>query len=201
MPAKMLSRGERMQQGKAQRQLTPREAHAHFNLPLKRDPVAIVGERDPARVPQLVPERYKRMLASPFAFLRGAASIMTADLASHPVAGIPVHASGDSHLMNFGAFASADDRILFEINDFDEALPGVDFTLDLKRLAASAAVAALDIDASHKRARSIAEMAVTAYRRHMFALAERSPLEVWQSRIDLEKELRAMENNTNGQSI
>ena len=90
-----------------------------------------------------MPVRYERMLASPFAFLRGAAAVMAEDLRHQPIAGIPVQACGDCHLMNFGAFATPEQNILFDINDFDETLPGVDFTADLKRLAASVAVAAL----------------------------------------------------------
>ena len=90
-----------------------------------------------------MPERYARMSLNPFAFLRGAAAVMATDLAAQPTAGIPVQAGGDSHLMNFGAFVTPESNILFDVNDFDETLPGVDFTVDLKRLAASVAVAAL----------------------------------------------------------
>ncbi len=194
MPATLLPRTERMQKGKDLRKITAREAHATLNLPLKRDPITILAESDPARVPQLISERYNRMLASPFAFLRGAAALMAADLASHPAAGIPVQAGGDSHLMNFGAFVTPEDNILFDVNDFDETLPGVDFTVDLKRLATSVAVAALSVETSKKRARTIAEAAATAYRQQMFALAELSPLETWHSRIDLEQELGELQN-------
>jgi len=137
-------RAERFKHGKALRRKLPREAHAELKGPLKRDAVAILGESDRDRVPELVPERYARMTQSAFAFLRGAAAVMAADLADQPVAGIPVQAGGDSHLMNFGAFVTPEDNILFDVNDFDETLPGVDFTVDLKRLAASVAVAAHD---------------------------------------------------------
>ena len=92
-------------------------------------------------MPELVPVRYERMLANPFAFLRGAAAVMAEDLRRQPTTGIPVQACGDCHLMNFGAFATPEQNILFDINDFDETLLGVDFTADLKRLAASVAVA------------------------------------------------------------
>src|SRR6195256_6668303 len=95
------------------------------------------SESDPDRVPELVPERYARMTLDPFAFLRGAAAVMATDMATQPMAGIPVQAGGDSHLMNFGAFVTPEDNILFDVNDFDETLPGVDFTADLKRLPAS----------------------------------------------------------------
>src|SRR3954453_7470298 len=107
------------------------------------------------------------MMTNPFAFLRGAAAVMAADLASQPTAGIPVQAGGDSHLMNFGAFVTPEDNILFDVNDFDETLPGVDFTVDVKRLAASVAVAAMAAHASKKQARAIAAAAVKAYRVHM----------------------------------
>ena len=168
---------------------TPREAHAELHGPLDRDAVAILAESDAERVPELVPERYKRMMVDPFAFLRGAAAVMATDLAHQPLAGAPVQACGDCHLMNFGAFNSPEDNILFDINDFDETLPGVDFTVDLKRLAASVAVAARAAAMSDKRARSLAASTVTDYREHMFALMELSPREIWHSRIDLEHEL------------
>ena len=163
----------------------PRETHAQLHGPLDRDAVAILAESDAERVPELVPERYKRMMADPFGFLRGAAAVMATDLAHQPLAGVPVQACGDCHLMNFGAFNSPEDNILFDINDFDETLPGVDFTVDLKRLAASVAVAAKAAAMSDKRARSLAASTVTAYREHMFALMELSPREIWHSRIDL----------------
>ena len=99
--------------------------------------MAILGASDAARVPALVPERYKRMAVSPFAFLRGAAAVMASDLAAAPHIGATVQACGDCHLMNFGAFLTPEGRVLFDINDFDETYPGVDFTVDLKRLAAS----------------------------------------------------------------
>src|SRR5258705_12974547 len=102
------------------------------------------------------------MLTSPFAFLRGAAAVMAEDLRHQPTAGIAVQACGDCHLMNFGAFATPEENILFDINDFDETLPSVDFTADLKRLAASVAVAALAAGPSHKRARAIAATTVPA---------------------------------------
>ena len=100
-----------------------------------------------------MPERYARMSLNPFAFLRGAAAVMATDLAAQPTAGISVQAGGDSHLMNFGAFVTPENNILFDVNDFDETLPGVDFTVDLKRLAASVAVAALGSGVSKKQAR------------------------------------------------
>jgi uncharacterized protein (DUF2252 family) len=189
-------RAERFKHGKALRRKLPREAHADLKGSLKRDAVAILGESDRDRVPELVPERYARMTQSAFAFLRGAAAVMAADLADQPVAGIPVQAGGDSHLMNFGAFVTPEDNILFDVNDFDETLPGVDFTVDLKRLAASVAVAALDAGVTRKQARALAAKTVEAYRVHMAGLAKMSPLEIWHSRIDLEQEIDMIGNGS-----
>ncbi len=188
------SRTEQFNQGKALRRKTPREAHADLRGPLSRNAVAILAESDPDRVPELVPERYARMSLNPFAFLRGAAAVMATDLAAQPMAGIPVQAGGDSHLMNFGAFATPEDNILFDVNDFDETLPGVDFTVDLKRLAASVAVAALGSDASKNQARSLAAATVKAYRSHMIGMAKLSPVEIWHSRINLEQESERIGN-------
>jgi uncharacterized protein (DUF2252 family) len=114
---------------------------------------------------------------------------MAVDLAGQPIAGLPVQAGGDSHVMNFGAFVTPENNILFDVNDFDETLPGVDFTVDVKRLAASVVVAALGSGVAKKEARALAAVAVRAYRSHMTALAKLSPLEIWHSRIDLEKEI------------
>jgi len=194
MTAALKSRAERYKYGRELRARTPREAHAQLHGLRDRDPVAILAESDADRVAELLPERYKRMMADPFGFLRGAAAVMAADLAHEPTAGAPVQACGDCHLMNFGAFNSPEDSILFDINDFDETLPGVDFTVDVKRLAASVAVAAGPANLSDKRARSLAAGAVAAYREHMFGLVDLSPLEIWHSRIDLEQELKQIES-------
>ena len=161
------SRAERFKQGKELRRKTPREAHADLKGSMARNAVAILAESDPERVPELVPERYKRMMLNPFAFLRGAAAVMATDLAGQPMVGLPVQAGGDSHLMNFGAFVTPEDNILFDVNDFDETLPGVDFTVDLKRLAASVVVAALAAGANKKQSRAVAAATVKAYRLHM----------------------------------
>jgi Uncharacterized protein conserved in bacteria (DUF2252) len=192
--AALKNRTDRYEHGRELRARTPREAHAKLHGPRDRDAVAILAESDPERVAELLPERYKRMMADPFGFLRGAAAVMATDLAHQPMAGTSVQACGDCHLMNFGAFNSPENNILFDINDFDETLPGVDFTVDIKRLAASVAVAAKAADISDKRARSIAASTVTAYREHMFGLMDLSPLEIWHSRIDLEHELKQIES-------
>src|SRR3982074_2198300 len=189
------SRTERFRQGKALRHKTPREAHADLRGSLSRNAVALLAESDRDRVPELVPERYARISLTPFAFLRGAAAVMATDFAVQPTAGIPVQAGGDSHLMNFGAFITPEDNILFDVNDFDETLPGVDFTVDLKRLAASVAVAALAAGTNKKQARALAVATVRAYRTHISALAKLSPLEIWHSRIDLEQEIKQIGNS------
>jgi hypothetical protein len=130
------------QDGVRLRRKTSREKHADLRGATDRDGVTILRATDRTRVPELVPVRYQRMLANPFAFLRGAAAVVAEDLRHEPTAGIPVQACGDCHLMNFGAFVTPEQNILFDINDFDDT-PGVDFTADLKRLGASVAVAAL----------------------------------------------------------
>ena len=189
MTKPLSSCSDRLKDGKLLRARTPRELHADLHGPLDRDPVGVLSESDRNRVPELLPERYRRMTANPFAFLRGAAAVMANDLARQPIAGVPVQACGDCHLMNFGAFSTPENNILFDINDFDETLPGVDFTIDVKRLAASIAVAAKAADMPTKRARGLAAGAVSAYREHMFRLMGLSGLEIWHSRIDLEEEV------------
>jgi uncharacterized protein (DUF2252 family) len=186
--------GARYEQGIVLRRKTPREAQAELKDYAGRNPVALLAEGDRARVPELVPERYKRMLVSPFTFLRGAATVMAQDLAHAPRAGLNVQGCGDCHLMNFGAFATPEDIILFDINDFDETLPGVDFTVDLKRLAASVAVAGLDAKFTPRRARAAAAATVEAYRLRMRTLAKLTPLEIWHSRIELPREIKHLDD-------
>ena len=194
MTARLLNRAERFKLGKGLRARTPRELHADLHGPFNRDAVALLAESDKHRLPELLPERYRRMTDNAFAFLRGAAAVMTNDLARQPIAGASVQACGDCHLFNFGAFYTPENNILFDINDFDETLPGVDFTVDVKRLAASVAAAARAADLPGKRARSLAASTVAAYREHMLGLMELSPLEIWQSRIDLEVEVERIED-------
>src|SRR5258705_3416470 len=132
---------ERYKQGTRLRKKTPREKHAELRGPADRDAVAILAQTDRTRLPELVPERYKRMLVSPFTFLRGAAAVMAEDLRHQPSAGIAVQSCGDCHLMNFGAFATPEQNILFDINDFDETLPRAGLPVDLNLLADSVASA------------------------------------------------------------
>jgi uncharacterized protein (DUF2252 family) len=187
---------ERYEHGKRLRKKVPRERHADLLGSAARDPVAILAAGDRSRVPELIPVRYERMLVSPFAFLRGAAAVMAEDLKHQATAGISVQACGDCHLMNFGAFATPEENIVFDINDFDETLAGIDFTVDLKRLAASVAVAALAAKLSNKRARAIAAATVEAYRGRIRVLAKLSPLEIWHSKIDLAREIERIEDRS-----
>jgi uncharacterized protein (DUF2252 family) len=185
------SQAARYDQGILLRRETPRERHADLG---PRDPVKILAAGDRNRIPKLLAVRYGRMLTSPFAFLRGAAAVMAQDLKHEPSAGIAVQACGDCHLMNFGASTTPEGMILLDINDFDETLPGVDFTVDVKRLSASVVVAAQAARFSNKRAGAAAAATVAAYRLRMAALAKLPPLQVWHSRIDLAHEIRHIEN-------
>src|SRR5271169_1755547 len=187
---------ERYAQGVKLRKKSARQSHADLLGPADRDPVAILAAGDRTRIPRLIPVRYERMLTSPFAFLRGAAAVMAQDLKHQPSVGIAVQACGDCHLMNFGAFATPEENILFDINDFDETLPGVDFVVDVKRLASSIAVAALAEGFSNKRARATAAATVEAYRTRMRALAKLSPMEIWHSRIELAREVKHIEDHS-----
>jgi uncharacterized protein (DUF2252 family) len=190
IPPKNSPRAERYQGGRALRESVPRETHADCPPVSSRDPVAILAETDGARIPELLPIRYERMLQSPFTFLRGAAAVMAHDLAFSPQTGAHVQACGDCHLLNFGAFNSPEGRVLFDVNDFDETLPGVDFTVDLKRLAASVAVAALDAKMPDKKARDLAKATVQSYREFILDLAAKTPLEVWYTRMDFDREVK-----------
>jgi uncharacterized protein (DUF2252 family) len=194
-------RAERYQHGKRLRKKVPRERHAELLGSAARDPVAILAAGDRNRVPELIPVRYDRMLASPFAFLRGAAAVMAEDLKHQPIAGIAVQACGDGHLLNFGAFATPEDNIVFDINDFDETLAAIDFTGDLKRLAASVAVAALGAKLPRKRARVIVAATAEAYRSRMHVLAKLSPLEIWHSRVELMREIERVEDRSLRQKL
>src|ERR1700730_11007756 len=190
IPPKNLPRAERYEAGRDLRNHAAREPHAECPPASGRDPVAILAETDGPRIPELLPIRYERMLQSPFTFLRGAAAVMAHDLSTLPPLGAHVQACGDCHLLNFGAFNSPEGRVLFDINDFDETLPGVDFTVDLKRLAASVAVAALNANMADKKARGLAQATVKSYREFTLELAAKTPLEVWYTRMDFDREVK-----------
>jgi uncharacterized protein (DUF2252 family) len=141
-----LSAEERRAAGRALRDAAPRAAHAGWKPPKnRRDPIELLEESNEGRIPALVPIRFGRMAQSPFAFYRGAAALMAADLASTPASGLRVQACGDAHLMNFGGFATPERNIFFDINDFDETLPAP-WEWDVKRLAASLVIAARHLD-------------------------------------------------------
>src|SRR5712692_6787647 len=146
---------DRVARGKAARAEVPRESHAMFDPPPDRpDPVALLEEQEVARVPELVPVRHGRMMVSPFTYYRGAALPMASDLASTPASGLAVQACGDAHLSNFGICGSAERRLVFDVNDFDETLPGP-WEWDVKRLAASMEIAARDNGFPGKKRREI----------------------------------------------
>jgi len=176
---------ERRARGAEWRRQVPLSAQAEWNVPPDRtDPVEILIGQGKTRIAELLPIRYARMKANPFAFLRGAAAIMAADLASGPTTGLRVQACGDCHLANFGAYATPEGNPVFDVNDFDETLPA-SFEWDVKRLAVSLAVASRVASASDREARQLARTATKNYRRHLGQLALLSPLEAWSSRIDL----------------
>jgi len=180
----MRSAAARSAAGRALRTKTPRSAHAQFSLPRKgRDVIAMLKESNRGRVPALIPIRYGRMLHSPFSFLRGAAAIMAYDLARTPASGIRVQAGGDAHLMNFGGFATPERHLVFDVNDFDETLPSP-WEWDLKRLAASVAVASRYRGFSKHRNVDATLAAVAGYRTHMALYAPMHALELWYQRID-----------------
>ena len=168
--AEQPSRADRVARGKDARAVAPLDSHAEFRPGRSRDPVGLLLGQAQSRVPELVPVRHGRMLVSPFTFYRGAALPMAADLAGTPSPGLRVQLCGDAHLSNFGAFASPERRLVFDINDFDETLPGP-FEWDVKRLAASFAVAGRDNGFPVKARRKIVLAAAEGYRTAMRAFA------------------------------
>ena len=186
-PHEVLTPDEWRGRGRERRRLVPRSSHGQWAPPQDRpDPVAILEEQARTRVPDLVPIRYGRMVASPFAYFRGAAAPMAWDLAHTPTTDIRVQACGDAHLLNFGMFAAPDRRLVFDVNDFDETLPAP-FDWDVKRLAASFAVAARDNGFRDREAHTAARLAVRSYRTEMANYAAMRFLEVWYSRIDVDE--------------
>src|SRR5450631_3780088 len=184
-PHEVLTPEEWRQLGRERRKFVPRSSHAEWSPPPDRpDPVAILEEQARSRVVDLVPIRHGRMAASPFAYFRGAAAPMAWDLAHLPSTDIRVQACGDAHLLNFGMFAAPDRRLVFDVNDFDETLPA-SFDWDVKRLAASVAVAARDNGFADREARTAARLAVRSYRTEMANYAGMRFLKIWYSRIDV----------------
>jgi uncharacterized protein (DUF2252 family) len=185
-----LSVAERIERGKAARAEAARSSHAVFEPPATRaDPLELLEAQARTRVPELVPIRYGRMLVSPFTFYRGAAKIMAHDLASTPRSGLIAQCCGDAHLSNFGVFASPERRLMFDINDFDETLPGP-WEWDVKRLAVSMLIAARDNGYRAKDQERIVLDTVGQYRIAMANFAATGNLDVWYSHLDIESVLQ-----------
>jgi uncharacterized protein (DUF2252 family) len=175
---------ERQAQGRQASEQTPPSSHSGWQPATDRpDPVALIEKQDLTREQDLVPVRHGRMAVSPFTFYRGGAMIMAADLKDTPVAGLSAQLCGDAHLSNFGLFASPERRLLFDLNDFDETLPGP-FEYDVKRMAASFTIAARNNGFSKADARAATQASVTAYREAMASFAQMPTMDVWYSHLD-----------------
>jgi uncharacterized protein (DUF2252 family) len=180
------SAAERRAKGKAVRDAVPRQSQAGWKPKAdRRDPIELLIESNAGRVENLIPIRHGRMAESPFAFYRGSAALMAADLATTPTSGLRVQACGDAHLMNFGAFATPERNIIFDINDLDETLPAP-FEWDLKRLAASTVIAAQHLRLPQSDAARIAIDCARAYRERMSDYAAMRALDVWYDKIDMQ---------------
>ena len=187
-----LTTAERAARGRAARAEVPRSSHADFTpRPGRPDPVELLATQAETRVAELVPIRYGRMMSSAFAFYRGAALIMASDLAGSPQSGLHVQLCGDAHLSKFGVFASPERRLVFDLNDFDETLPGP-WEWDVKRLAASFAVAGRENGFSDAERRAIVTEAVSSYRRAMREFAAMRTLDVWYARLEVDQLLAEM---------
>lgn len=175
---------DRRKAGKALREKVARDAIATWKpRPEREDPLDILQAADATRRPELVPLRYGRMLASPFAFYRGSAGVMAGDCASTPVSGLRVQACGDCHLLNFGGFATPERRVILDINDLDETLPAP-WEWDLQRLAASFALAARDRGYSDATARDVVEACVRMFRTKIREFSQMDVLDIWYARVD-----------------
>ena len=180
----MTTLDDRRVKGASARTRVPRSAHSGWEPAAGRpSPVALLEEQNAGRVPDLLPVRRGRMLVSPFTFFRGAAAVMAEDLASTPRSGLEVQLCGDAHLLNFGVFGSPERRLVFDLNDFDETLPGP-FEYDVKRLTASFLVAARDRGFTPAQAQEAALTSVTAYRTAMLDFAQRGTMDVWYASMD-----------------
>ena len=188
-------RQDRHDAGREVRKAVPRSSFSGWRPAANRaDPISILEAQAKDRVPELIPIRYSRMLASPFAFYRGAAAVMAADLAAEPTTGIKAQACGDAHLMNFGAYAAPDRRLVFDLNDFDETLPAP-FEWDLKRLCASIEIAGRSNGISAEDCRAAVERAVEAYQAAVGLLAGLRFLDAWYIRIDIERVLEVIQQS------
>jgi uncharacterized protein (DUF2252 family) len=191
-----LAPGERVARGKAARNEVPRSSHGRWEPAVNRpDPVGLLEEQAVTRVPELVPIRYGRMLVSPFTFYRGAALIMAADLAATARSGLHVQVCGDAHLSNFGVFASPERQMMFDINDFDETLPGP-WEWDVKRLAASLEIAGRDRGFGPAERRAIVLAGAAEYRARMKQAAGMRNLDIWYAHIEVEALFEQLEATT-----
>ncbi len=178
---------ERLRVGRGLREVAPRKSHAPWKASKNRpDPITLLIESDAGRIPNLLPIRYGRMKQSPFAFMRGAAALMAFDLAKTPRTGLRVQACGDCHIMNFGAFATPERNLIFDINDFDETLPAA-WEWDVKRLTASIEIAGRAAGAKGRHREDAARAAVRSYREHLGEYATLPSLEVWYQQIDFQE--------------
>src|SRR5262245_28308393 len=174
---------ERRARGKRARERVAPAGHAGWVPAADRpDPVALLGEQNVTREADLVPVRHGRMMVSPFTFYRGAAKIMAADLKDTPTAGLTVQLCGDAHLSNFGGFASPERRLLFDLNDFDETLPGP-FEYDVKRMAASFTIAARNNGFAKPGTKAVTVRAVAAYREAMREFAQARTMDIWYAHL------------------
>src|SRR5262245_48209072 len=180
---------ELLEMGKSLREKCPRRSHAVWQAPDNRlDPLVLLEESSKARLPQLIPVRYGRMMRTPFTWYRGAALNMAADLAHTPVSGLRVQACGDAHLLNFGAYATPERRVIFDINDLDETLPAP-WEWDVKRLAASFVLACRSNGCTKADARAAVLACVRSYRERMAEFSKMPTLDIWYAAIDVEKDL------------
>ena len=191
--ARVRAPSERRAQGKALREAVPRTEHAGWKAPKdRRDPIDLLIEGNIGRIPELIPIRFGRMMQSPFSFYRGAAGIMAADLATTAQSGLRVQACGDAHLMNFGAFATPERQIVFDINDLDETLPAP-WEWDVKRLTASVVIAGQYLRLSETEAAHATGATVRAYRERMNDYSSMRVLEVWYDKIGAEDAMAAVD--------
>src|SRR6516164_10768611 len=180
----MTSIDERAARGTEAQVRTPLSAHAAWTPAAGRpSPVDLLVEQETTREPDLIPVRHGRMMVSPFTFYRGAAKIMAEDLKNTPTAGLGAQLCGDAHLSNFGAFASPERRLLFDLNDFDETLPGP-FEYDVKRMTASFTIAARNNGFAKADVRAVTQAAVTAYREAMAGFAQMRTMDIWYAHLD-----------------
>jgi uncharacterized protein (DUF2252 family) len=184
---------DRRAQGKALREAVPRTLHAGWKAPKdRRDPIDLLIESNEGRILDLIPIRFGRMMQSPFTFYRGSAAIMAADLATTAQSGLIVQACGDAHLLNFGAFATPERNVVFDINDLDETLPAP-WEWDVKRLAASVVIAGRYLRLSETEAARAAQATVRSYRERIADYSSKRALEVWYETIGVDDVIKSFE--------